>query len=297
MHSDVRDAFLQNGFTFPIRVLDAVETEYYCAKYREYAHLYASGGKAGVRRIRGNKIFRIHLVAKWAADLVRHPRLIQAVQEALDARDILIWSSDLTVKPARSTECFGWHQDEAYADLGPETKLVTAWVSLNGSRCESGCVKFIRGTNKLGKLDHKSKLRSSDQNLVLGQVVADEELLQTLSDDVVDCELLAGEASLHAWRTIHSSDPNQSDKDRIGIAIRYMAGDVIPHHPVVKELVTLATGSYSGQHFELEDVPTGQYGKTEWALHKKSMDREWERRRRSKEQGLLPSHQYEASKS
>ena len=36
----------------------------------------------------------------------------------LNTSDILIWSSDLTVKPKRSSECFGWHQDEAYAHLG-----------------------------------------------------------------------------------------------------------------------------------------------------------------------------------
>ncbi len=38
-------------------------------------------GKDGIKRIRGNRIFRLHMVAKWAADLVRHPRLIQAVSQ------------------------------------------------------------------------------------------------------------------------------------------------------------------------------------------------------------------------
>jgi hypothetical protein len=38
--------------------------------------------------------------------------------QVLGSDNLLIWSSDLTTKPARSTECFGWHQDEAYADLG-----------------------------------------------------------------------------------------------------------------------------------------------------------------------------------
>jgi hypothetical protein len=39
----------------------------------------------------------------------------------------------------------------------------------------------------------------------------------------------------------------------------------------------------------LEPEPKGDYGKEEWAEHKISMDLEWERRRRSKELGLLPS--------
>ena len=33
------------------------------------------------KRIRGNKIFRLHMVAKWAADLVRHPRLIATISQ------------------------------------------------------------------------------------------------------------------------------------------------------------------------------------------------------------------------
>ena len=41
------------------------------------------------------------------------------MRAALGCSSLLIWSSDLTVKPASSSECFGWHQDYAYADLGP----------------------------------------------------------------------------------------------------------------------------------------------------------------------------------
>lgn len=297
MASDVREEFMKNGVLFPVDVLNENETEFYQQKYSEYLKQYGSKGKDGHCRIRGNKIFRVHLVAKWAAELVKHPNLIKAVSQVLDTTDILIWSSDLTVKPANSTECFGWHQDEAYAHLGPDFKLVTAWIALSDSNIENGCVKFIRGSNQLGQLDHKSQPRTSDCNLVLGQLVADQQLLQSLEGSVVNCELKAGQASLHAWRTIHSSKPNQSTKDRIGLAVRYMAGSVLTYNPVVKELVTLAAGQYTGDLFEIEDIPEGEYGKQEWALHKKSMDREWERRKKSKEQGLLPSHQFEMKNS
>ncbi|XP_023326114.1 uncharacterized protein LOC111699626 isoform X2 [Eurytemora carolleeae] len=293
MHCDSRESFLKNGFIFPVQVLDSAETEYYMNKYKEYLRRYGSQGKDGIKRIRGNRIFRLHMVAKWAADLVRHPRLIQAVSQVLNTSDILIWSSDLTVKPKRSSECFGWHQDEAYAHLGPETKLVTAWIALSDSRTENGCVKFIRGSNSFGQLAHMSRRRTEDCNLVLGQVVADQLLIQEHKKDVVDCNLLAGEASLHAWRTIHSSQPNHSDQDRIGLAVRYMAGDVVSSCTVINELVTLAAGQYKGDSFEIENIPEGEYGKEEWALHKKSMDREWERRKKSKELGLLPSQEFE----
>jgi len=288
-----KSEFAENGFLCPVEVLSPEETKFCQDKYAEYVRLYGSGGGKKPRRIRGNRIFRLHLSCKWAADLVRHPNLIQAVSEVLESNDILIWSSDLTVKPANSSECFGWHQDEAYAHLGPATKLVTAWIALSDSNKSNGCVRFIRRSHALGELAHKSQPRTMDENLVLGQVVADQQLIQRVEGNVVDCELKAGQASLHAWRTIHSSKPNQSNHDRIGLAVRYMAGDVVSYNPVVRELVTLAAGQYSGQQFEIEEVPEGEFGKAEWALHKKSMDREWERRKKSKELGLLPSHKFD----
>jgi len=298
MHSDARESFRENGFLFPVQFLNEEEKIFYENKYNEYAKIYGSSVKGDETcRIRGNKIFRLHIAAKWAADLVRHPLLIQTVSQILDTPNLLIWSSDLAVKPANSTQCFGWHQDEAYAHLGPEDKLLTAWIAFSDSNSNNGCVSFIRGSHKLGQLAHKSQARTPEQNLVLGQVVADQHLIEDLAEDVINCEIKVGEASLHAWRTIHSSKPNQSDKDRIGLAVRYMAADVIPSQSVVKELVTLASGNYSGEHFEIEDVPKGNYGKAEWALHKKSMEREWERRKKSKELGLLPSHQYETKNS
>jgi len=297
MHSDVRESFARNGYIFPVQFLSDEEKQYYAERYREYARIYGTKAKEDkTKRIRGNKIFRLHMVAKWAADLVRHPRLIATISQILGTTNILIWSSDLAVKPAISSQCFGWHQDEAYAHLGPQDKLVTAWIAFTDSNINNGCVKFIRGSHNLGQLAHRSQARTPDQNLVLGQVVADQEIIQRHSDQIVDCEIKAGEASFHAWRTIHASQPNKSEQDRVGLAVRYMSADVVTSQTLVKELVTLASGQYTGEDFEIEDIPEGDYGKAEWALHKKSMDREWERRKKSKEQGLLPSHQFAKNK-
>ena len=45
--------------------------------------------------------------------------------------------------------------------------------------------------------------------------------LDSLAGQRVRLELEPGEASLHAWRTVHSSGPNTTDTDRVGLAIRY----------------------------------------------------------------------------
>ena len=101
------------------------------------------------------------------------------------------------VKCADSSECFGWHQDCAYADLGPAHKLVTAWVALSDSSEDNGCVRMVSGarypgllaiiiviglsllfihiykstgSHQLGVLQHRAEQRTEERNLVLGQV-------------------------------------------------------------------------------------------------------------------------------
>ena len=318
MHGNIVPSFSKNGFVFPIQIFNPEETLYFRRKYEEFVKKFGTGEGLS-RRVRGNKLFRVHLVAPWAAQIVRHPALVAAVEAVLNSSSLLVWSSDLTTKPPNSTECFGWHQDCAYADLGPEHKLVTAWVALSSSTAENGCVRMLAGSHRSGELRHRAEVRSGERNLVLGQIISEEDIpdivgehrtsksdtevarevvsipdSRLLPDSIkvreVLCQLESGQASLHGWRTVHSSKPNTSSLARMGLAIRYMAADVKQQNPVVKDRVSLVSGEYHGDWFEVEKEPEHEYGSQEWSEHKISMSREWERRKRSKELGLLPSH-------
>jgi len=228
MQNQLKDSFEKDGYVYPVEVFSVEEADGLLKRYKEYVQRYGTG-KEGDRKVRGNKIFRTHILATWAKEIVTHPRLLRAVSAVLGSTNLLIWSSDLTVKPKKSTECFGWHQDEAYADLGPPPKLCTAWLALTHASPTNGCVRFLRGSHLAGQLPHSSFPRTPENNLVLGQVVPDASL-PTCQE--VDCTLLPGQASLHGWRTVHSSQPNSSDEDRVGIAIRYMSADVRQSQPV-----------------------------------------------------------------
>jgi hypothetical protein len=86
MPTDLKSRFTTDGFVCPLRVLTPEETVYYRGKYDDYVRRYGTTGQqrdegGGVRRIRGNRLFRLHVVASWAARLVRHPALIKAVSE------------------------------------------------------------------------------------------------------------------------------------------------------------------------------------------------------------------------
>ena len=67
---EVASLFVRDGLLFPVPVLTAEEADFYRLKYEDYVRRYGGGGN----RVRGNKIFRLHLLAPWAARLVRHNR-------------------------------------------------------------------------------------------------------------------------------------------------------------------------------------------------------------------------------
>ena len=143
MPGDHASSFWENGFLFPVDIFTSQEAETLLKNYHRYLKMYGSGPR-GQRRIRGNRIFRLHLVADWAMKIVRHPQLVAAVSAVLGSPNLLCWSSDLCVKPAGSSDCFGWHQDEAYADLAPHTQVLTAWVAITRADRDNASVKYIR---------------------------------------------------------------------------------------------------------------------------------------------------------
>ena len=86
-------------------------------------------------------------------------------------------------------------------------------------------------------------------------------------------ELQPGEASLHGWRSVHSSGPNMSDQERVGLAIRYMTDEVRNTKAVVRERATLVWGS-GGEFWDLERPPSEDGGEEELEQHRSSMERE-----------------------
>ena len=78
---------------------------------------------------------------------------------------------------------------------------------------------------------------SRGQHIVIGEKIAD------FTNEAVDLRLQPGEMSLHSFRAIHASGPNQTDYPRIGLAIRYCAADLQRGSRITeKESATLVSG-------------------------------------------------------
>jgi non-heme Fe2+,alpha-ketoglutarate-dependent halogenase len=197
--------FDKTGVAFPVEALATAELQ---AVQKEYAQLVeAHGGTL-------KHFDRAHYYFGWAYDLVRHPRIVDAVA-ALLGDDVLVWGSLILTKPPGDESFIAWHQDGAYAQFLGEAPAVSAWIALTESTVQSGCMRVVPGSQKV-KVAHLEKHDPLNM-LNRGQEIA----VEVDEATAVDVELRAGEMSLHHVDIVHGSNPNRSSQPRTGFIVRY----------------------------------------------------------------------------
>ncbi|MEL7430190.1 MAG: phytanoyl-CoA dioxygenase family protein, partial [Pseudomonadota bacterium] len=168
------------------------------------------------------------------------------VVEQMIGPDILLFNATYIIKEPHSPSHVSWHQDLTYWGLSHDDQ-VTLWLALSPATAESGCMRMIPGSHKLGKQEHH--VNKDDTNVLLqGQTIngIDE-------SKAVMCPLAPGEASFHHGWTMHASMPNVSNDRRIGLNVQYIA----PHVRQTKhdmDTAILVRGSDRYNHFGI-DIP------------------------------------------
>ncbi|MEM9332561.1 MAG: phytanoyl-CoA dioxygenase family protein [Pseudomonadota bacterium] len=219
--------YLDDGFLFPLRAMDAATSRAYREQLEQLEKHYVS---AGPKRDL-NQYFRVnaHIVMPMAVELARNPIILDAI-ESIIGPDILIWGVEFFIKEAKSDKIVSWHQDMTYWGLGEDVSgdtehLASAWVALSPATLASGCMKFVAGSHKNEIQPHNDTF-GEDNLLSRGQELA----VEVDPADEVPIELQPGEFSIHHGRMFHYSGPNLSNDRRIGCVIRYVS-------PEIKQLV------------------------------------------------------------
>jgi ectoine hydroxylase-related dioxygenase (phytanoyl-CoA dioxygenase family) len=201
------EGYRRDGFYFPIPVLAPGEAREY--RRRLEAVETQHGGKltAEIRQ-------KPHLLFTWLADLVRHPAILDAVEDVLGP-NLLVWSTSFFIKEARDSAFVSWHQDATYWGLS-DPDVITAWVAFTEATVENGAMRMVPGSHG-EQLAHRDTFAANNL-LSRGQEI-EVEVDEARGVDIV---LRAGEMSLHHVRMVHGSPPNRSNDRRIGFAIRYI---------------------------------------------------------------------------
>jgi non-haem Fe2+, alpha-ketoglutarate-dependent halogenase len=252
--------YRRDGFYFPVRVFSSDEALGYRRRLEEVER--AHGGPLG-----GELRHKGHLLFTWLNELIRHPRILDVVEDVLGP-NLLCWSSSFFIKEARDPAFVSWHQDSTYWGLS-EPDVATAWVAFSESSVESGAMRMIPGTHR-EQVAHRDTF-APDNLLSRGQEI----MVEVDEVSAVDVVLRPGEMSLHHVRMFHGSPPNRSADRRIGYAIRY-----IPTHvrqlSDVRDTATLVRGVDAYHHFDPETPPERDLATAARAQHAAIMARQGE---------------------
>ena len=196
-------------------------------------------------------------------ELIRHPRLIDAASQILGP-DLIVWSAGLFIKEANTPSYVTWHQDLTYWGLDDAAE-VTAWVALSPSNVDSGCMRFMPGSQRQSLVPHSDSF-ADDNLLSRGQEVT----VKVDEADARDVVLETGQASLHHGHLIHASGPNRTGDRRIGVAIRYMAPSM-QQKTGDRPLVALVSGTDRHENFTVALPPERKLLEADFARCRQDM--------------------------
>ena len=236
----------ENGYLCPLRVFSENETSEFRRHFDEYTAENQERLKQLIPRERRAVYGLTHLMLPWVYQMASHPRVLDAVEGAIGP-NILIWGSDWFVKFPRDAAFISWHQDGAYWGLQPP-KVTTAWIALSPSTLETGCMRVMPGTQKMQLPQRETYAR--DNALSRGQEIA----LEVDETKAVALTLQPGEMSLHHIGIAHGSKANTSDQPRIGLAVRYIAPEVV-QNGTERQIVQLVRGRDAYGNFEVVAPP------------------------------------------
>jgi len=247
-------AFDRDGFHFPVRVFDTGQIASYRSRLEAFER--RMGGPLG-----GQMRNKPHLLFTWADEIVRHPLILDAVEDVLGP-NLLAWSSSFFTKEANDPAYISWHQDSTYWGLS-DPDVVTAWIAFSDSVPENGCMRVMPGTHLMNQLPHTDTFAQNNL-LTRGQEVQ----VPVDPAKAVDIALQPGEMSLHHVMLVHGSEPNTSDRRRIGFAIRYVP-TYVRQTAGPRDSAMLVRGVDTYHHFDPEPRPKVDFGDAERAVHQR----------------------------
>ena len=199
------DEYHRHGFLSPIEVMSEDEARHYAQRLEDAESRYPQALNAENRN-------NPHLAFRFLDELAHHPLILDAVED-LVGHDFALWGSVLFIKEPRSSHFVSWHQDATYMGITPHD-FVTPWLALTPSDLESGCMSMIPGSHREAIQTHLETFHD-DNILTRGQEIPDVD--ESLAVDLI---LRPGQISLHHARIVHGSQPNRSQRRRVGYALQ-----------------------------------------------------------------------------
>jgi ectoine hydroxylase-related dioxygenase (phytanoyl-CoA dioxygenase family) len=150
--------------------------------------------------------------------MTRSEKMVNAVAQLLDSdAPVCHFHSKLMQKEPKVGGAWEWHQDYGYwyknQFMYPD-QMMSVMVALTEANKENGCLQVIKGSHKLGRVNHGFSGEQVGADLVMV-----ENALKTM--ELVYCEIQPGDALFFHSNLLHRSEANLSDHPRWSIISCY----------------------------------------------------------------------------
>jgi ectoine hydroxylase-related dioxygenase (phytanoyl-CoA dioxygenase family) len=150
--------------------------------------------------------------------LTRSERLVNSVAALLDSdAPVCHYHSKLMQKEPKVGGAWEWHQDYGYwyknQFMFPD-QLISVMVALTPANKQNGCLQVIKGSHKLGRINHGFAGEQVGADMVMVN-----NALKTM--DLVYVEIEPGDALFFHSNILHRSEANLSDHPRWSIISCY----------------------------------------------------------------------------
>ena len=175
--------------------------------------------------------------------LARDERMVDLAEDAV-GEPVYLYSHKMTMKQPNEGGAWEWHQDFGYwynyGCLAPD--MMSIYVAIDQATRENGCLQVLKGSHKLGRLDH---VRED------GQTNAEREHVEAALKrfELVHVEMDPGDALVFDGNLLHRSDANRTDTYRWAYICSYNAVENAPYKKVREY----------GNYVPLRKVPAGSF--------------------------------------
>ena len=172
--------------------------------------------------------------------LTRSERIVRSVASLLDSGAseqpvVCHFHSKLMMKEPKIGGAWEWHQDYGYwyknQFMFPD-QMLSVMVALNRATVENGCLQVIKGSHKLGRVEHGF----AGEQVGASQTMVDNCL--RLGMELVYAELEPGDALFFHANILHRSEANLSDQPRWSFISAYNAQSNVPFNEKSTSCIT-----------------------------------------------------------
>ena len=149
-----------------------------------------------------------------------NPNLAEVARKISQSSHLVVYHDHALIKPGgEESKETNWHQDAPYWPM-EQVGALSAWIAVDDVSEENGCMQFIPGSHKYGRLAPVAL--GTDGASVLKDIEGTD-IDKPVNPVVMDME--AGGVTFHHGCTFHYATANHTDKPRRALAIIY-----IPDH-------------------------------------------------------------------